>query len=147
MQSFSLTPAACIEKAVCMKTQEELYQKVRLTPRLPRVVLKSNSQHGQQDPRSQFARSSWDPPSDSKSYVETWNSADDYRIPGIPLSTVEQEDTNRKDKVKKLIKKFESHPHKAEHQQVQQRIAGIDRRHEQHRDLRTLQKFFQTAMS
>ena len=31
-------PAACIEKAVCMKTQEELYRKVRLTPRLPRVV-------------------------------------------------------------------------------------------------------------
>ena len=41
-------PAACIEKAVCMKTQEELYQKVRLTPRLPRVVVKSNSQCGQQ---------------------------------------------------------------------------------------------------
>ena len=31
--------AACIEKAVCMKTQDELYQKVRLTPRVPRVVL------------------------------------------------------------------------------------------------------------
>ena len=36
-------PAVCIEKAVCMKTKEELYLKVRLTPRLPRVVLKPNS--------------------------------------------------------------------------------------------------------
>ena len=35
----------------------------------------------------------------------------------------------------------------AEDQQVQQRIAGFDRRLEQHRDLRTLRKFFQTAMS
>ena len=45
--------AACIEKAVCMETQDELYQKVRLTPRVPRAVLKSNSQYGQEDPRSQ----------------------------------------------------------------------------------------------
>ena len=35
--------AACIEKAVCMNTQDELYQKVRLTPRVSRVALKSNS--------------------------------------------------------------------------------------------------------
>ena len=60
--------AACIEKVVCMKTQEELYQKVRLTQRVPRVVPKSNSQYGQQDLRSQDARSSWEPSSDSKSY-------------------------------------------------------------------------------
>ena len=71
MQFFSFTntpPAVCIEKAVCMKTKEELYQKIRLTPRLPRVVLEANSQCGQQDLRSQDARSSWDAPSESKSY-------------------------------------------------------------------------------
>ena len=45
-------PAACIEKAVCMKTQDELYQKVRLTPRVTRVVLILNSQFGQQDLQS-----------------------------------------------------------------------------------------------
>ena len=28
--------AACIEKVACIKTQDELYQKVRLTPRVPR---------------------------------------------------------------------------------------------------------------
>ena len=32
-------PAVCIEKVVCMKTKDELYQKVRLTPRVSRVVL------------------------------------------------------------------------------------------------------------
>ena len=67
--------AACIEKAVCMKTTEELYQKVRLTPRVSRVVLKSNSQDGVQDPHNQDARSSWEPSSDSNSYGETCNNA------------------------------------------------------------------------
>ena len=105
-------PAVCLEKAVCMKTKEELYQNVRLTPRLPRVVHKANSQCGQQDLRSQEGRSSWDPPSESKSYRETWNNAVDYKNPGIPFSTVEQQDTNRQNKVKKLIEKFESHQHK-----------------------------------
>ena len=38
-----------MEKVVCMKTTDELYQKVRLTPRVPRVVLKPNSQYGLQD--------------------------------------------------------------------------------------------------
>ena len=104
--------AACIEEAVCLKTQEEFHQKVRLTPRVPRVVLESNSQHGEQDPRSQDARSSWDPPSDSKSYGETWKNAVDARIPGIPLSTVEQQNTTRENMVKKLIEKFENHQHK-----------------------------------
>ena len=53
-----------------MKTTDELYQKVRLTPRVPRVVFKSHSQHGLQDPQNQDARSSWEPSSDSKSYGE-----------------------------------------------------------------------------
>ena len=37
-------PAIGIEEAVCMKTKEELYQKVCQSPRLPRVMLKPNSQ-------------------------------------------------------------------------------------------------------
>ena len=37
---YNTLPAACIEKAVCMKTTDELYQEVRLTPRVARVVLK-----------------------------------------------------------------------------------------------------------
>ena len=43
---YNTLPAACIEKAVCIKNTDELHQKVRLTPRVPRVVLKSNSQCG-----------------------------------------------------------------------------------------------------
>ena len=58
---YNTQPAVRIERAVCMKTQEELYQKVRLIPRLPRVVLKPNSHSGQQDLRCQDARPSWDP--------------------------------------------------------------------------------------
>ena len=104
--------AACIEKAVCLKTQDELYQKVRLTPRVPRVELKSYSQYGQQDPQSQDARSSWEPSSDSKSYGETCNNTIDCRIPSVPLSAVEQQDTARDNKVKKLIEKFENHKYK-----------------------------------
>ena len=36
----------------------------------------------------------------------------DYRILGIPLSTVEQRDATRENNVKKLIEKFEKHQHK-----------------------------------
>ena len=146
----------CIEKAVCMKTQDELYQKVRLTPRVPRVVLKSNSQC-EQDSQSQDARSSWEPSSDRKSYGETCNSTVDHRISGVPLSAVEQQDTTRENKAQKLIEKFENHKNKdsliqdlsqtEKDQQVQQRIEGLDRRLEQHGDLRTWRKFFQAAMS
>ena len=45
-------PVECIETAVCMNTQDELCQEVRLTPRVPRVVQKSNSQYGLQDPQN-----------------------------------------------------------------------------------------------
>ena len=105
-------PAACIEKAVCMKTQQELYQTVRLTPRLPWVVLKSNSQYGPQDPQSQEARSSWEASSDSESYGEICNNTVDPRISGIPLSAVDPQNTTRENKVKWLIEKFENHKHK-----------------------------------
>ena len=109
---YNTLPAVCIEKVVCMKTKDEIYQKVRLTPRVPRVVFKSNSQIGQQDQREQDARTSCDQPSGSKSSWKTGSNTVYYRIPGIPLSAVEQQDTNRKDKVKNMIEKFESHPNK-----------------------------------
>ena len=93
-----------------MKTKDE--QKVRLSPRVPRVALKSNSQIGLQDQQEQDARSSCDQPSGSKLPWETCNNIVDYRIPGVPLSAVEQQETHRKDKVKQLIEKFENHPNK-----------------------------------
>ena len=90
--------AACIEQAVCMKTQEGLRQKMRSTPRMPRVGLKSNSQYGPQDPQSQEARSSWEPTSDSKSYGETCSNTVDHRISGVPLSA----EYNTREQVQKV---------------------------------------------
>ena len=133
--STSTLPAACIEQAVCMKTQDELYQKVRLTSRVPRVVLKSNSQYGQQDPQSQDARSSWEPSSDSKSYGEICNNTVDYRISGVPLSAVEQQDTTRENKVKKLIEKFENHQHKESFLQDLSQTQKINKFSEKSQDL------------
>ena len=63
---YSTLPAICIEKAVCMKTNEELYHKVYQSPRLPRVILKPNSQSGQQDQHEQEARN----PLTTKAYRE-----------------------------------------------------------------------------
>ena len=84
-------------------------KKVRLAPRVPRVVLKSNSQIGLQDQQEQDARTSCDQPSGSKSTWETGSNTVNYRILGVPHSAVEQQDTHRKDKVEKLIEKFENH--------------------------------------
>ena len=36
----------------------------------------------------------------------------DYRIPGIPRSTLQQQDTNRNETVNKLIQQVENHPKK-----------------------------------
>ena len=78
----------------------------------------------QQDQRDQDARSSWDPPSDSKSYRETWNNAVDYIIPGIPLSTVEYREPPAQGILPSGLGPD------AEDKQVQHRIAGFDCRKE-----------------
>ena len=91
-----------------MKTTDELYQKVRLTPRVPRVVLKSNSQYGPQDPQNQEARSSCKPSSDSNIHGETCDSTVDNRTAGIPLSAVEPQNTIPENRVKRLIEQFKN---------------------------------------
>ena len=88
---------------------------------------------------------------------EICNNTVDHRIPGVPLSAVEQQHTTRVNKVKRLIDKFENHKNKDSLIQDLRQTEKInkfstesqklDRRHEQHRDLRILRKFFQTAMS
>ena len=118
-----------------MKTMEELYQKIRLTPKLPRVVLKSNSHSGQQDQRDQDARSSWHPTSESKSFRETCSNTVDYRISGVPLSAVEQQDTKRENKVKKLIEKFECHQHEESFLQDLSQTQKINKFSEESQDL------------
>ena len=92
-------PAACIEKAVCMKTQDELHQKFRSTLGVLRVVLKSNSQHGLQDPQNQDARSSWEPSSDSKSTEKSATTPwiMEYRV---PVSAVEHQNKTERTKTR-----------------------------------------------
>ena len=51
--------AEFIEKAICTKTKDQLYQKESVILR-PRVVLKAKSQCGSQDLPVQEARSSWE---------------------------------------------------------------------------------------
>ena len=68
---FDTLPAVCIEKVVCMKTKDELHQKVRLTSRVRRVALRSNSQIGIQEQQEQDERTSCHQPSKSKLLWET----------------------------------------------------------------------------
>ena len=131
---FNTQPASCIERVVFMTSGEELYCIVHQSPRLPRVVLTPNSQCGRQDPPDPEARKSTDHQSvkyrkTRRSLVEdtrrkhpaesqrwkcrkTCRGNVDYRIPGTPHSTVQKEDSNRKETVKRLIQQFENHPNR-----------------------------------
>ena len=104
---YDTLPAEFIEKAICMVTTETLYEKER-----PRDVLGANSQCGLQDLLTQEARSSWKTQSDAQSFRETGCNILDYRVPGMSLSTVQQQDEQRQHTVAKLIEKFESHQNK-----------------------------------
>ena len=86
--------AEFIEKAICMKTKDQLYQWESAILR-PRVVLKANSQSGSQDLLVQEARSSWESPQDAESYGETRSNTVDYRVPGFLIKTVKLQDALR----------------------------------------------------
>ena len=92
-----------------MKTKEQLYQKEGARPR---VVLGANSQCGLQNLTRQEARSFWETQSEVRSFRETGCNIVDYRIPGISLSTVQEQDEQKRQTVAKLIEKFESHKYK-----------------------------------
>ena len=106
---YDTLPAEFLEKAVCMKTGQQLYQR---ESERPRVALKANSQCDSQDLPSQEARSSWETQSEVRSFRETGCNIVDYRIPGISLSTVQEQDEQKRQTVAKLIEKFESHKYK-----------------------------------
>ena len=94
-----------------MKTGEDSCCKVRQSPRLSRVVLSPNLQHGRQDLKNLEARKSTDHQSEqSVKYRETCRGNVDCRIPGFPHSTVQKEDSNLKDIIKRLTQQFENHP-------------------------------------
>ena len=60
----------------------------------------------------QEARSSWETQSDGQSFRETGCNIVAYRVPGISISTLQEQDEQRQRTVGQLIEKFESHQHK-----------------------------------
>ena len=147
-------PAEFIERAICMKTKDQLYQRESVIPR-PRVVLRANSQSGSQDLLVQEARSSSESQQDAESYGETRSNTVDCRV-RFSDPTVKLQDAPRQNNGTKLIEMFEKHQHKEQFlkdmnqtgdQQVQRGITNITRRHELNRDLRTLREFFKKKKS
>ena len=67
---YDTLPAEFIEKAICMKTKGQLYQRESVILR-PHVVLGADSQSGSQYLLVQEARSSWKSQQDAESNVET----------------------------------------------------------------------------
>ena len=112
----------CIEKVIYMKSDEELHNKVYQSPRISQKnVLTSNLHHGRQDLSNFEVRTSVDHQSkDSKEYGktrdeefgETRSGNIDFRIQGLPHSTVQKEDDVRRETVQKLIHQFETHPNR-----------------------------------
>ena len=83
------------------------------SPRLPRVTLVPNSQYSRKDLPITDSRNSHDCESEEDKHRETCSSSRlDFRIPGIPHSTVEQVETNRKETVRRFVEQFENHPNR-----------------------------------
>ena len=61
----------------------------------------AESQHSRKDPPNPDARESNDNESEKRLHRGTCRGNIDFRIPGIPHSTVEQMDTNREETVKR----------------------------------------------
>ena len=122
-----------------MKSGEELYSKMYQSPELPqRIVLKPNEHCGRQDTPNLEARASVDHLSSEygetrsgREYGETRCGDINFRIQGLPHSTVQQQDDTRKEAVKKLI-----------HQLVE----GHDPQHGKHGVLRDVRDHFQSTM-
>ena len=136
-----------------MKTKEQLYQRASA---IPRVALKANSQCESQDLPSQEARSYGETQSEVRSFRETGCNIVDYRIPGISLSTVQEQDEQKRQAVAKLIEKFESHQYKNQNLQDMSQTQKINKLSEasqkllenmnQTRSFRALRKHYKTSM-
>ena len=93
----STLPAICVEKVECMKFGQEWHCKVYQSPRLPRITLSPNPKHSRKDPPNPDARESGNHESEKRKHRGTCSGNIDFRIPGIPHSTVEQVDTSCKE--------------------------------------------------
>ena len=102
---------------------EELYSKVFQSPTLPRTtVLTPNLHHGRQDLSDPQASTSANHQSKRSEVYEETRSAKleetrtgdvDFRIQGLPHSTVQKEADDRREMVKKLIHQFDADPNRA----------------------------------
>ena len=139
---FNTLPAMCIEKVVYMKTGEDLYCKVYQSPRLPRAVFTPNLP-GSIQPRSKNilrpSKRTMREVRGNSSLEETRRGNVDYRIQGKPHSTLQKEDSNRKEIVKRLIQQFETHPNRdslmedlnktEEFNPSSEKVEGVDHQH------------------
>ena len=103
---YDTLPAKIIEKAICVKTKDQLYRRESVILR-PRVVRSANSQSGSQDLLVQEARSSWESEQDAENFGETRSNTADFGVPGILTSRVKLQDAPRQNNVTKLVKMFE----------------------------------------
>ena len=63
------------------------------------------------------------------------NNTVDHRVLGVPLSAVDQQNTTRETKVKKLFEKFENHIHKESFIQDMRQTEKINKFSEESQDL------------
>ena len=108
---FDTLLAEFVEKAICMKTKDQLHQRESVILR-PRVVLEANSQSGSQNLPVQEARSPWESQQDAESDGETRSNTADYRMPDVSISAVRLRDARRQNDVTELIEMFEKHQHR-----------------------------------
>ena len=118
----------------------------------PRVLLAPNLQYGRQNPFNPGARKSTDHQSEqSVKNRDTCRGNVDYRIPGIPHSAVQKEDSNRKETVKRPIQKFDNNPNrdsltedlnKTEEFNPSSEVEGVDHQPGEHGILRAVRDLF-----
>ena len=85
-------------------------------------------------------------------HEETRRGNVDHRIQGIPHSTVQKEDSNRKEIAKRLIQQFDTHPNrdsltedlKKTGEFNQRKVEGVDQQHGQHGVVRAVRGLFST---
>ena len=152
----STLPLICIEKVVCMKTGEELHCKVYRSRRPRRLTLVPNSQHDQKDVPITTSRKSDDCENEVNTQRGTCSSSRvDFRIPGIPHSTVEKVDESKKSSTinRTIRKSLNWNMLLMDYQEIggdqprQSRIKGFDYWNGQYRDLRILRDLFEETVS
>ena len=95
-----------------MKTGEELRNKEYQSPRLPRQARTSVDHRSKRSEGYEENRSANLDETRRPKHEETRSGNIEFRIQGLPHSTVQKEDCNRKEIVKILIQQFENHPNR-----------------------------------